>query len=223
MEADRLSLLRGRLLSMLTLQDGMNRKINPAWRAAANPWYRAIWTECAELLDHVGWKWWKKQHPDMPQIHLELVDIFHFGLSELLQARGDANAAASQAIEAYVGFANASPVNPDCISRQSMIEGFALKVLESKQFDLETFFRLANSCGLDEITLYELYVGKNVLNTFRQEHGYKSGEYQKIWDGREDNEWLVEISASIEKDPASFSRELYARLAKKYSEVSVVR
>ena len=46
---------------MLELQDSINSLINKEWRQAHNPWYRAIWTECAELMDHIGWKWWKKQ------------------------------------------------------------------------------------------------------------------------------------------------------------------
>ena len=57
---------------------------HPDWRGQGYPWYRAIWVECAELLDHYGWKWWKHQTPDLEQVQLELVDIWHFGLSDLL-------------------------------------------------------------------------------------------------------------------------------------------
>ena len=32
--------------------------------------------------------------------------------------------------------------------------------------------------------LFSLYIGKNVLNGFRQNNGYKSGEYRKLWQGR---------------------------------------
>lgn len=48
-------------------------------------WYRAMWTECAELMDHIGWKWWSKQELDINQAEMELVDIWHFGLSDILQ------------------------------------------------------------------------------------------------------------------------------------------
>jgi hypothetical protein len=48
---------RSRLESMLQLQDGINSKIRSDWRDANNAWFRAIWTECAELVDHIGWKW----------------------------------------------------------------------------------------------------------------------------------------------------------------------
>jgi hypothetical protein len=36
---------------MLDLQDSMNTKVNANWQAQGYEWYRAIWVECAELLD----------------------------------------------------------------------------------------------------------------------------------------------------------------------------
>ncbi|MCW8998273.1 MAG: dUTP diphosphatase, partial [Kangiellaceae bacterium] len=69
------------LVTMLELQDGMNKKVHQDWLNQGFEWYRAIWIECGEMLDHYGWKWWKHQQPEMEQVKLELVDIFHFGLS----------------------------------------------------------------------------------------------------------------------------------------------
>lgn len=37
---------------MLDLQDSMNTKVTSNWREQSYEWYRAIWTECAELMDH---------------------------------------------------------------------------------------------------------------------------------------------------------------------------
>ncbi|MFL3647359.1 MAG: dUTP diphosphatase, partial [Cellvibrionales bacterium] len=76
--------MQQQLMVMLKLQNDMNSKVHPQWREQNFAWYRAIWVECAELLDHYGWKWWKQQRPDNDQIALELVDIWHFGLSLLL-------------------------------------------------------------------------------------------------------------------------------------------
>ena len=76
--------MKQQISTMLDLQDSMNSKVKDDWREQNFEWYRAIWIECAELLDHHGWKWWKKQQPDVNQIALELVDIWHFGLSLLL-------------------------------------------------------------------------------------------------------------------------------------------
>jgi len=78
--------MKQQIALMLTLQDEMNTKVNSDWREQGFEWYRAIWVECAEMLDHYGWKWWKAQAPDMPQVELELIDIWHFGLSDLLQS-----------------------------------------------------------------------------------------------------------------------------------------
>lgn len=213
--------LRSRLQSMLELQDGINSKIRPDWRDANNAWFRAIWTECAELVDHIGWKWWKHQLPDIPQVHLELVDIFHFGLSELLQQHGTADAAATQLLSAYVGYGKRSGAGvDDSAARIALVEAFATSVLTTRRFDLAGFCELASAVGLEEQTLYEMYVGKNVLNGFRQDHGYKAGTYIKTWDGREDNVWLVEFAAGLDKDPATFASELYGQLLNKYDKVS---
>lgn len=213
--------LRGRLQSMLELQDGINSKIRHDWRDANNAWFRAIWTECAELLDHVGWKWWKHQSPDIPQVHLELVDIFHFGLSELLQQHRTAQEGASHLLEAYVVYGRRGGARVDdsatCIA---LVEDFATAVLTTRRFDLTKFCELASAVGLEEQTLYEMYVGKNVLNGFRQDHGYKAGTYIKAWDGREDNVWLVEFAAGLDKHPGTFASELYSQLSRKYEEVA---
>lgn len=213
--------LRSRLQSMLELQDGINSKIRPDWRNANNAWFRAIWTECAELVDHIGWKWWKHQSPDIPQVHLELVDIFHFGLSELLQQHRTAQSAAKQLLEPYVAYGRRGTAGiEDSAERIALVEAFATSVLTARRFDLTAFCELATAVHLEEEMLYEMYVGKNVLNGFRQDHGYKSGSYVKTWDGREDNVWLVEFVAGLDKHPATFASELYQRLSKKYEEVT---
>lgn len=214
-------MFRSRLQSMLELQDRINSKIRPDWRDANNAWFRAIWTECAELVDHIGWKWWKHQSPDIPQVHLELVDILHFGLSELLQQHGTADAASTQLLCAYVVYGKRiCPSVDDSAARIALVEAFATSVLTTRHFDLAGFCELASAVGLEEQMLYEMYVGKNVLNGFRQDHGYKAGTYIKTWEGREDNVWLVELAASIDKNPTTFASELYGQLSKKYAEVA---
>jgi hypothetical protein len=65
---------------------------------------------------------------------------------------------------------------------------------------------------LDE--LYRLYVGKNILNRFRQDHGYKEGTYIKIWQGEEDN---VVMQRILEKSENIAPQELYALLKNAYS------
>lgn len=38
---------------MLTMQDAMNSRVSETWRTNGYEWYRAIWVECAEMLDRL--------------------------------------------------------------------------------------------------------------------------------------------------------------------------
>ena len=71
-------------------------------------------------------------------------------------------------------------------------------------------------CEISWTELYCQYVGKNVLNMFRQDKGYKEGTYQKTWNGREDNEYLVEIIGSLDSSRLEFKDEVYAALESAY-------
>ena len=77
-------LLREQASTMLSLQMSMNAKVDPDWVAARYPYLRAVAIEGAEAIEHHGWKWWKKQEKDLPQLQMELIDIWHFVLSEIL-------------------------------------------------------------------------------------------------------------------------------------------
>lgn len=52
--------------------------------------------------------------------------------------------------------------------------------------------------GLSWAELRRMYLAKNVLNQFRQAHGYKEGTYEKVWHGVEDN---VHLERLLSKDP----------------------
>jgi hypothetical protein len=73
---------------------------------------------------------------------------------------------------------------------------------------------------LDFDALYSAYVGKNVLNFFRQDNGYKDGSYIKNWSGREDNEHLVEVRASLDHGAEDFSKQVYDSLESRYRELA---
>ena len=203
-------LMQQQLLKMLEMQDAMNAKVNSEWRAQGNAWYRAIWVECAEMLDHYGWKWWKKQQPDMPQVILELVDIWHFGLSDLLQRESH-----SGNLVEVLAFELTKPIASPAPFREQL-EVFVTQVLTHKRFDVPAFCQLMASSSLSFEELYLQYMGKNVLNFFRQDHGYKEGSYHKIWHGREDNEHLVEVLTMLDVGSSTFQSDVYAALQERY-------
>ncbi len=202
--------MQHQLLTMLDLQHAMNQKVHANWQAQQFPWHRAIWIECAELLEHHGWKWWKKQQPDYNQVVLELVDIWHFGLSALLQ-QGETAESLVQTIEAqwhqpqaYTHLAEA-------------VESFVQQVLATRGFPVTAFAGLLNCADLSFEQLYRLYIGKNMLNLFRQDNGYQQGVYQKEWQGKEDNIHLTEILAQLDVQAQDFKHQVYSALAARYA------
>ena len=205
--------------TMLTLQAQMNAKVNPDWVKAAYPYLRAVVVEGAEAMEHRGWKWWKKQDCDIKQLQMELVDIWHFTLSHiLLQHGGDQLASLRELLQ---GDAAASVrfdghdyriADLDLIGKLELNIGLAA----AKRISIPLFSALLHDCGMDWNELYCQYVGKNVLNFFRQDHGYKQGTYRKLWGGREDNEHLVEIMQQLDSGTADFQHQLYASLKDRY-------
>ncbi|WOX05706.1 dUTP diphosphatase [Microbulbifer pacificus] len=202
-------MLQQQLQTMLALQDDINTLVNENWRAQNFAWYRAIWVESAELLDHYGWKWWKKQQPEMEQVKLELVDIWHFGLSLELQ-QGTPEQVAEKMQQQL------SEEAPNAGDFRENLEAFTLKTLTTKQFDLVGFAQMMADVELAFDDLYRRYVGKNVLNRFRQDHGYKDGSYLKLWAGREDNEHLADVAQSLDASAEDFSNQLYTALKARY-------
>jgi dimeric dUTPase (all-alpha-NTP-PPase superfamily) len=198
------------LLEMLELQDSMNAKVHAKWREQNFDWYRAIWTECAEMLEHYGWKWWKKFDPDMPQVQLEVVDIWHFGMSLILQSTNKTMPQIAADIEpGFVDFKSQSDL-------RLTIEQVASKAVSEQSFDVALFVAMMSASNMSFADLYRHYIGKNVLNFFRQDHGYKDGSYIKIWQGREDNEHLFEVLEEISPDAQGFRDEVYRALEHRY-------
>ena len=72
-----------------------------------------------------------------------------------------------------------------------------------RNIDYATFIFVTRMSGLSLADLFTWYIGKNALNNARQALGYKAGTYQKIWDGKEDNVYLVEIINSADTAKSS--------------------
>ena len=204
-----LSIAEKQISQMLVMQDAMNSRVSDTWRENGYEWYRAIWVECAEMLDHHGWKWWKHQEIDIAQVQLELVDIFHFGLSLRLMSGDNAELIASElSKELHQGTAESD--------FKIALENLASAAVTNKAFDAKALADCMSLMNMDLDELFRQYVGKNTLNFFRQDHGYKEGSYIKEWHGEEDNEVLAKLVTTLDTAAEDFQQQLYQALEEKY-------
>ena len=209
---------RDAILNMLHMQHRMNSRVHEDWINQGFEWYRAAWIECGELMDHVGYKWWKKQIPDMEQVRLEVVDIWHFGLSALFELDTDLEALAGQIAAEFMERREGLASDGSPTQRiHTATEALAQHALQTKEFSVPLFASLMDACDLSADALYRHYVGKNVLNFFRQDHGYQDGTYIKEWQGREDNEHLSELLDTLDATAAAFPEAVYEALSARYA------
>ncbi|SMC09623.1 dUTP diphosphatase [Nitratiruptor tergarcus] len=202
-----------KIYEMLQLQNELNNDTNGLqWREGMTKngkvinWKRCIYMESAELIDSFPWKHWKSidAQPDFANIKIELVDIWHFIMSYLLQyndltqaAKLINNSKDSMSDIKIKVWDNAKVDEYLDIFEELMALALVKNDSEALQESLlETFFKACDSVNLTFAELYSLYIGKNALNQFRQEHGYKEGTYKKIWNGKEDNVVMQEILAA---------------------------
>lgn len=209
------------LTTMLTMQNKMNQKINSNWISQDWNYMRAIALESTEAIEHHGWKWWKAQQIDMPQLQMELIDVWHFYLSRYLQ------------INNGFEFKSLCMLMEDIknISNELKFDGLTYKlekmtILEkldlmcgiacAKRMSVSLFFSICKDVGLSVNYIYEQYVQKNTLNIFRQAKGYKEGTYHKNWFGEEDNVYLVKIASTLDSLDQDYSKKLWFGLEKTY-------
>lgn len=184
--------------TMLALQAAMNAKVDPNWVSARYPYMRAVVIEAAEAIEHHGWKWWKKQDKDLAQLQMELIDIWHFLLSEILLNEQGSETAAQPKLTAQLSAIDLSGIiefdgKQYELSSLDLLNQLELLIALSaaRKIELSVFAAIMENCELDWTELYCQYVGKNVLNFFRQDHGYQEGTYQKMWNGRRSEEHNV--------------------------------
>ena len=174
--------------------------------------------EVVEAIDSFNWKHWKNinDQPDWDNIRVELVDIWHFVMSESIRI-GDQDYANKflklqpeggfdvdilvGSLEEMLSLSVASSINPKTNNIRKIID---------------LFFTIISHLDIDIENLYKRYVVKNQLNTFRQQNGYKDGSYIKNWGGVEDNVVAFEI---MDLNPTITPFDLYKKLDSKYSTI----
>ncbi len=221
-----------KILQMLELQQELNDTTNgPGWENGMTQngkiidWRRCTYLECAELIESYPWKHWKNidAKPDYANIKIEAVDIWHFIMSQALEDYKRENLGSIDTLARNIhdlpNFAafTSEPKETfkDYYTQIAVVEVLMKRLFcgGSTQKLMEAFIDVAIQSGLNLDTLYKLYIGKNILNTFRQDHGYKDGSYTKIWNGKEDNVVMQEI---LESDDNISPKALYKALELTY-------
>jgi len=221
-----------KILQMLQLQQQLNDATNgKGWENGMTKngklidWKRCAYLECAELIESYPWKHWKNidADPDYENIKIEAVDIWHFIMS---QALADYKNKALGTIEALadniVNLPNFDTFKEPTVATEKnnyeqieTVEEMMRTLLcgGSTEKLVMQFFDVAMQSGLNLESLYKLYIGKNILNQFRQDHGYKEGSYIKEWNGEEDN---VTMQRILETCKEITPQELYNKLEEAY-------
>jgi hypothetical protein len=218
------------LEQVIKKQDSFNKKVNPNWVDAGYDFQRAITDELSELMNQVGWKWWKNTEQtlgylgyeewskipgNLEQARLEVVDIFHFLISDQIVINN------GNLKEVEISITHA-------FSEQFMLDNteFHLDDLDffmghscNKEFDIYDMMTLANYFGMDLNFLCKLYIAKNTLNVFRQDNGYKQGTYNKIWNGEEDNVIMMKFVNGNGLSEDNYESDLYDLLKVTYNDI----
>jgi dimeric dUTPase (all-alpha-NTP-PPase superfamily) len=221
-----------KIASMLQLQQQLNDATNgKEWEEGVTAqgkiinWKRCIYLECAELVESYPWKHWKNisAPADTENIKIEVVDIWHFVMSEVLRLnRGRGIEEIAKEIKSLQNFCiiqdEAKEIDDNHLDQIANIEDFIKTIFmeASWQDILEKYLTILAQSGLNVDSLYSLYIGKNILNQFRQDHGYKDGTYKKLWGNVEDNVVMQEI---LKEHPNITPYELYDALKERYEDL----
>ena len=182
-------------------------------------WYRCIYMEAAEAIDSFNWKHWKNINvePDWANIKVELVDIWHFIMSEAIRVGDQSYANQYEEIDAIDDLDSEVLLQTLekilALSAQAKIENNDNAIRET----IDLFFITLSHIGMNTKELYKRYVVKNQLNTFRQQNGYKEGSYIKIWGSVEDNVVAFNI---MDDNPDISPSALYQQLELAYTNLN---
>ncbi len=217
---------------MLEMQQNFNDSVSgTGWENGTTKhgktidWKRCIYLECSELIESYPWKHWKNisDEPDYNNIKIEAVDIWHFVMSLMLEdykvnSKGNINKITHdiQSLSTYQIFKYGNgPKQKDYYSQIKVSEKLMHEIFcgGSTKDIVEAFFDISIQSDLDLNSLYQLYIGKNILNEFRQTNGYKDGNYRKMWNGVEDN---VIMQRELDSNPDITPDELRAFLTEVY-------
>lgn len=213
------TVLENKVRTMFLMQHELNLLIDSEWFNHEHwDFQRATMIELAELMDHYGYKWWKKQEPNMEQSRLEVIDIAHFQISHLIQSSIREELEYDYCVPEFTEELFSNNTYETAEEIRSLIDECIFRAA-SKNFTTSCLAELMKAFSIDPQDLCNQYIKKNTLNIFRAKNGYKTGTYIKIWNGKEDNEVLAEVFETIDQKSLDFAAILYGRLEEAYSAV----
>lgn len=203
---------------MVELQHQFNKQVDENYLEKNWNWNSAIIVESGELLESLGFKWWKKQKADMDNVKVEAIDLLHFVISETIQRYyqcdyksilddvADEFRDYFQEVENYIDF--------ECTDLEELISFLNYDEYD-RLFIMKQIFKTLNMSNED---VYIAYIVKNCLNKFRADNGYKDGTYIKIWNGKEDNIFAYELAIDLINSDSGLSifDDLYSHLKLNY-------
>lgn len=188
---------------MASMQASLNQISYPEWLLTPPDYRLAALVELlGEGIDHTPWKWWKAGELNANRLFLELIDVLHFVLSQQIvdcfSKNGDSEdrhdyavsmtakkftEAAEYSLKTF--FKVVSDVG-NLITQKGVekgIKSISLDLLTEEDSDqiVANLFLIMHRLGYTGQDIYVSYLGKNILNRFRQENGYKQGTYKKTW------------------------------------------
>lgn len=222
-----MNLTKNQIEIMLKMQTATNTLIDQNWREKKHPYLRGAMIEAVEAIEHHGWKWWKKQEKDLPQLKMELVDIWHFALSDYLTNLGCLTYSVNAEMvkielertrDEVHFFSGPSYRISAC---ETTLDKFDLLIAGCAlgDFNMSLFLSIMEDVEMTQQDLFNMYIAKNVLNEFRQKNGYKEGFYVKIWNGREDNQHLEEFMNGVDSSEPNYADILRGMLHERYKTV----
>lgn len=214
---------------MVGMQHQFNKQVAEDYLDKEFNWNSAIIAESGELLESLGYKWWKRQEPDMENVKVEAIDLLHFIISKSLQSFYNKQSKKDVFLEKTIDDFHFCFQND--FNFIYKIKAYIVSFLLGK-YDIENLIsrlvKVRTSVGRFQILkiifdklemtnedVYIAYITKNCLNKFRQDFGYKDGTYIKEWQGREDNIVAFELANKIGATENLF-KELYDDLKKIY-------
>lgn len=192
--------VKRKIKEMFKLQCQLNEELVPDWLERHLRFENAIIVEVAELIDCLGYKWWKHQEIDEANARVEIVDIWHFVMSYVLREDVLDPANIDQHIDKFSAISDELYIPPyEPVSNWAPVMYYARRLVrevESKDSVvgvLEKYFNLLASASMTIDSLYSRYIIKNALNKVRMMNGYQDGTYIKDWNGMEDNHVATEM------------------------------